>query len=398
MINILWISLCTPYKTIKHAGGQALYHHIVSFTSNSEFNLKVISLCSEAEWEDAKRDIVNAETEMVLDRDDSISKFLNLESRINLWNRFGGYLSNSRYQAMKKVINEETFSPDIVILNWTEMIAFSVLISNKFPTAKIVDIEEDVSFQKRKRRSEKYNKKSLMRFLHYKRYKNSKKRELEWLRMADAVVVYNYKDKNILINNGIREEKVTVLTPQFYNMSTIKHHAINNDIIYWGALSRNENVESVIWFLDNVMPLLSDIDIRFVAVGAKPPEKLLIRESENVIFTGYVENPTNYFSDSLCLVAPIVIGAGIKIKILEGLSAGIPVITNDIGIEGIQAKDGQDFLLCNTPREFSEKIHEIYYDKNLAKEIGNSGQSFIINNYSGNGDVELQEVCKRLVI
>ena len=62
----------------------------------------------------------------------------------------------------------------------------------------------------------------------------------------------------------------------------------------------------------------------------------------------------------MCLVAPLVLGAGIKVKILEALSSGIPVITNDIGIEGIPAQSGCEYIHCIKPEEYAKAIREIY--------------------------------------
>ena len=66
-----------------------------------------------------------------------------------------------------------------------------------------------------------------------------------------------------------------------------------------------------------------------------------------------------YFETSMCMVAPLQLGAGIKIKVLEGLAMGIPVLTNEIGIEGIDAKDGKEYLFCKSPEEYADSIRKI---------------------------------------
>ena len=138
---------------------------------------------------------------------------------------------------------------------------------------------------------------------------------------------------------GMNEEKIQWLVPYYSNMSGCARKSNNRDILFFGAMSRPENYLSAIWFIENVMPLLNDLDVRFVIVGSKPPEELKRFKSDRIVITGFVNDTLPYFESSMCLVAPLVLGAGIKVKILEAMSSGIPVLTNDIGIEGIEIED-----------------------------------------------------------
>ena len=82
-------------------------------------------------------------------------------------------------------------------------------------------------------------------------------------------------------------------------------------------MSRPENYLSAIWFIDNVMPLLKSDNYRFVILGSRPPEELKKRECTKIVITGFVESIVPYFEKSMCMVAPLVLGAGIKVKIIE---------------------------------------------------------------------------------
>ena len=151
------------------------------------------------------------------------------------------------------------------------------------------------------------------------------------------------------------------------------------DILFFGAMSRPENSLSAIWFIENVMPLISDLDIRFVILGSNPTTELKNFQSERIIITGFVESIVPYFESAVCLVAPLVLGAGIKVKILEGLSSGCPVITNQIGIEGIHAKDGIEYVFASEPTEYEKAIREAV--SGGLERIGLSGRQFIQKEY-----------------
>ena len=143
-------------------------------------------------------------------------------------------------------------------------------------------------------------------------------------------------------------------------MTYLKRNSNNRDILFFGAMSRKENYLSAKWFVENVLPRLSDLDIRFVILGGNPPDFIKEYESQRVHITGFVDSIDSYFSDSLCFVAPLLLGAGIKIKVLEALSSGIPVLTNDIGIEGIPAQDGREFYRCLSAEDYEHRIRQIY--------------------------------------
>ena len=126
------------------------------------------------------------------------------------------------------------------------------------------------------------------------------------------------------------------------------------------------------------MPLLSDLDVRFVIVGARPDKSLLTYASDKVEITGFMDKVDPYFERCLCLVAPLVLGAGVKVKILEAMSSGIPVVTNHIGIEGIYAENGKHYIHCEAPEEYAECIHKLVNDY---KKTAPSGRAFIRENY-----------------
>lgn len=133
----------------------------------------------------------------------------------------------------------------------------------------------------------------------------------------------------------------------------------NRDIIFFGAMSRPENYLSAIWFIKNVMPLMDDLDVRFVVVGSNPPEELRRFQSKRVVITGFVKDIIPYFETSMCFVAPLVLGAGIKVKILESLSSGIPVLTNNIGIEGIHAERETVYFHCDDAQDYNTVIRKL---------------------------------------
>ena len=399
MIKVLWFSLCPPYREVKHAGGQALYKHVISFLQHKEIEIKMVSLYKKEEYKYVQILAENYSIELIPDEAGSLF-LLDYESRWNPWNRFGGYLSNSRFYKLRKCINKlskQGYKPDLIILNWTELLALCPSLKQIYPKTKFIAIEEDVSFVKRRRRIENSSNK-IAKLFHYLRYIHCVNKECNWLQQVNIIAVYSDKDKNRLEDMGLVDKKIFAFSPVFSDKTHLKWNRKNNDIIFWGAMSRRENSDSAIWFIENVMPLLETEDCRFVVVGANPPKELMIRESERIKVTGFVENPNKYFEDSMCMVVPLQIGAGIKIKVLEGLSSGIPVISNEIGIEGINVRDRIHYLHAETATEFADAIKKIKCDTKLAQKLSSNAKMMIFNNYNETQSTEQFIMdCKELI-
>lgn len=246
-----------------------------------------------------------------------------------------------------KLLQEKHDLPDVIELEWTNFAYFAKYIKRKYPTVKLIASEHDVSYQayQRKRVSP-------------QTLKRVKRQELDALAQCDLILVQSEKDRNILIQDGL-SNPVLVISPYYHNMGQIKRKSRNCDILFWGAMYRPENYEAALWFIEYVMPLLSDIPVRFVVAGNRPPEQLKKYANERIVITGFVEDEKPLFESSMCFVSPLLTGAGIKVKVIEALSAGIPILTNTIGIEGIPAKDGESYFHCETPEEYANVIYKL---------------------------------------
>ena len=279
-----------------------------------------------------------------------------------------------------KNYKKEGYNPDAVILEWTNTVILAKEIKKIFPDSKFVASEHDVTFVGYERKKEYY--KGLKKLLWKIKYVNEKRIELDSLKMCELVLPHNADNRNVLVNEGIDLNKIMGLVPYYNNMSECNRNSNQKDILFFGAMARMENSLSALWFIDNVLPLLSDIDIRFVVLGSNPTEELKAKESERVHVTGFVDAVEPYFEKSMCLVAPLVLGAGIKVKVLEAMSSGIPVLTNDIGIEGIPAIDGRDYLHCVSPQEYASAIREIHNNTIDVKNLETNAKGMLKEHFS----------------
>lgn len=393
MNRIIWISQFVPFDKVAHAGGQIHNYYIKKLFSNHCYDLNLISFGDNNEIEAAKKDLSDFGIIYDIYAWDAENFFLDLyrrilrrEGMINPKSKYAGATSNYYYFRIKnsKLMKE---NPDIIILQWTQMVLFLPVLKKAYPKCKFIAIEEDVMYLSYYRKIDAANS-WVDKKMKSIQFKQLKKAELSALNLADLVILNNPKDERLINDEGI--VKTWHWTPYFNNMiMNERDEYCSKDIIFYGAMSRRENHESVMWFINNIFNKIDDSEVRFVIVGNKPQKELIDLQSDRIIVTGFVDSVAPYFQNALCCVAPLVMGAGVKIKVIEALSAGVPVLTNDIGIEGIPAENGKEYLYCKSPDDYLKSIKELIENPDISKRISINAKRFIEKNYNFDRDAEL---------
>lgn len=377
-IKILWIASSVPCKEVGHAGGKTFRYYFDKFKECEEFDIRLIGFSDQLERETIETELHDIKHLIIYKEKFNLRKLCNITSSNNPFHKYAGMISN--YYAWRtlecvKSYKSEGYEPNIIILEWTNILLLIDSIREIYPEAHYIASEHDVSFVGAERQVNYYSGiKKVMKNIRFRTLKNT---ELFSLKQCDLIMPHNKHNIELLEKEGIAENKCKWLVPFYLDMRRIQRKSNNRDILFFGAMSRKENYLSAVWFINNVMPLLKEFDVRFVILGENPPNVLSRYESERVHITGFVEDVEPYFSNSMCLVAPLVLGAGIKVKILEAMSAGIPVLTNNIGIEGIPATNGKEYIHCETPFEYKEAIASI--KKNLVNLdlLENNARKFV---------------------
>lgn len=385
MINMLIISSYVPYDTVGHAGGKTHNYYLKKFHNAKDFKVKLITFGSESEKNSIDLDDYKIEYEIDFPgrffKDSRAYQIFNLKREYNIFDKSSGMLPWFKKEfVLEKLIGlkEEGYYPDVIILDWTEMVLMVKEIKKIYPKSKYIASESDVSFLSFRR---KYllEKNIIKRIIKWIKYKNLLNYELQALRNCNLIVTQNFKDKNLLVHNEIDERKIEYISPYYIDMFNNKPEFNSNNIIFFGAMNRPENFECCIWFIENVFNRLSEIDssFKFYIIGGRPVPELLRYSSDNIIITGFIDDVKEYFESAMCMVVPLLLGAGIKVKVLEGMSAGIPILTNDIGIEGIPAIHEESFLYCRKPEDYIRYIMDIKQGKINVHRITNSARKMI---------------------
>lgn len=385
--KILYISMSIPYDNVPHAGGKTFNYYINGFANDIDNEVTMIAKVLPEEEHQIENINPNINTIIVRTPKNKVKKYISyiksLNSKINPLYRYGNVLTKEIFNQIGNELDKlknTGYVPDIVILEWTWMLLFIDQVKKRFPNAKYIASEHDVSFLGAQRQYE--NAKGFKKIYKKLYYNNLYKREILSINKCDYVVTHNAKDKKLLLKNGVEQSKLGVIVPYINLPEQVARKNINKNILFYGAMNRMENEISAEWFIKNVMPEIKDTGAKYVIVGNKPSDELKKYESDNVIITGFVQDIQPYFSRAMCLAAPIQAGAGVKVKILEAMAMGVPVLTNNIGIEGIEVDDGIHYYHCETPEDYNGKIRYIIQNRDEAEKVAQNALKFINDNYN----------------
>lgn len=155
-------------------------------------------------------------------------------------------------------------------------------------------------------------------------------------------------------------------------------------LVFVGALSYLPNADGVRWFVAEVAPLLeaSLPGFRLTIAGKDPPSDVrALARPGRVEVPGYVDDLAGLVRGADACVVPLRIGGGTRLKILDAMALGVPVVATRVGAEGILARDREHLLLADSPAEFAAAVAEACGDRALARTLAENGRRLVVERY-----------------
>jgi len=157
-------------------------------------------------------------------------------------------------------------------------------------------------------------------------------------------------------------------------------HGDAQTLVFLGALDWRPNLEAVRWFLESVWPLVRRAvpAARFHVAGSNPPRRLGgSAGTDGVRFLGRVPDARDFLASGAAMVVPVLSGGGVRVKIIEAMALGVPVVSTRLGATGIAGKDGEELLLADGPDRLAEACVSLLTDRPRALAIGRAGRQAI---------------------
>lgn len=216
--------------------------------------------------------------------------------------------------------------------------------------------------------------------------------EINACRFFDEVGAVSPEDKQLLerISNrdGIHVVANGVDTDYFAFHGDDDRQVFPKALVFTGSLDWLPNEDGLIYFFSQIHPILKRKvpDMRVTIVGRNPGSMLfeIAKEDPSVTITGRVDDVRPYMCQGQVFFVPLRIGGGTRLKILEAMSFGKPVVSTRIGAEGINVTSGKDILLADTPETFTDSIVKLFTDDRLRATIIENARKKVESEYSWN--------------
>ncbi len=152
-----------------------------------------------------------------------------------------------------------------------------------------------------------------------------------------------------------------------------------------GVMFWPPNAEGVLWFAREIWPLIHARypQLIFTVVGKNPPDYLQqLHGTQGIEVLGYVPDVKTILAETAAFIVPLRAGGGMRVKILDTWSWGLPIVSTSIGAEGIEIRHGENILIADEPQAFTESVLRVVADPDLNQRLRTNGRRWVEEKYN----------------
>ncbi|MBM4329738.1 MAG: glycosyltransferase [Deltaproteobacteria bacterium] len=281
------------------------------------------------------------------------------------------------YLDLEAILKERGYQA--VILDFWNLAEYYLPLVRKYSSSSKVIIDSvDIHFLREIREAELKNDEKLKR-----KALQNREREIAIYRKADRVWVVTPDDKKA-IEGFMGNAPIDIIPNVHEKIDQEKTFEETADLLFVGNFNHKPNIDAAQFLCRGIFPAIQKElkDVKLFLVGNNPPESVKALASEHIIVTGYVPDLSPYLSKARISLSPLRYGAGMKGKIGEALSWGLPVVTSSIGAEGMGLVDGRDVLISDEPEQFAAQVARLYRDKEMWNRLSANGKNKVQREWS----------------
>ena len=225
--------------------------------------------------------------------------------------------------------------------------------------------------------------------------------------LLDAALVVCEEDKEELarIAPALKARKAIHVVPNGAELALLDYRGPEVDgrqIIFPGALTYSANYDSAAYFCAEILPLIKARipDAGMIITGSTDGvDTAPFRNVPDVTLTGFLDDPRPAIAGSAVVVVPTRVGGGTRLKILEAMALGTPVVSTSFGAMGLGAKHGTHLLMGDTPGDFAADVCALMKDWELRARITRSARDFVAARYGWESIAQsLNQILESLVM
>ena len=278
---------------------------------------------------------------------------------------------------------------DIVQLEFTELAG----LAGCARPARVVVVEHDIAFRSHRRRALASRKvgepHDAREWLRWHRH------ELESLEQVDQIQTMSEEDGRYLarrLSDGARRVRVVPNGANIVAGPASESARPAGTLLFLGSFPHAPNAQGLRYFVDRIWPLLraAEPGVRLLVCGARPPEWVTALDGHDGIeVAGEVEHLAAVYARSTLMVVPLLSGSGTRLKVLEAMAAGLPVVSTPLGAEGLGLVDGEHLLLADGAKPFADAVLHLLRDPELGRRLAVRSQERVAAEFDWDRIAEL---------
>ena len=207
---------------------------------------------------------------------------------------------------------------------------------------------------------------------------------LQLLDSFQSCTVASDQERQLLVQKFSRPHDAVEVIPNCVQVNEYKNRQSTltpNQLIFSGSFRYRANYEAMLWFVREVYPLiLKQVpDAHLVITGDHAD--LPFPSAPNITLAGYVDDIKSLTASSWVSIAPLLSGGGTRLKILEAMAVGTPVVATSKGAEGLDSTPGEHIFIADLPDAFAEQVVMILKDERLRDRISVNGNLLVKEKY-----------------
>ncbi len=297
------------------------------------------------------------------------------------------------FNAIEAFLQARGSEYDAIILSRLEVAAQWLAPARKWaPQAFVVYDTVDLHFLRAEREAEVLNSATA-----HAQAEAQKKQELRLIRAADRAWVVSPAEQTLLAPL-VPEAKIAVLSNIHEPKPAGRAFGERAGLLFIGSFRHPPNVDAMLWYGREVLPHVRRLlpGVVTTIIGGDLPASVKALVAADVVVTGYIEDIEPYFTATRVSIAPLRYGAGVKGKVNQAMSYGVPVVATPMAAEGMHLTDGRDVLIADEALAFAEAIARVYRDEALWHTLSAAGRANIESHFSRK--VAAQELEKTLAL
>jgi glycosyltransferase involved in cell wall biosynthesis len=220
------------------------------------------------------------------------------------------------------------------------------------------------------------------KFVWHNQYRKMRRYEKEVLSRFTTVVAVSERDRKYFFEHWNIENCRSIPTGVDTDYFNYQPPVDDLQVVFCGSMDSLSNIDGVKFFFEQVWPLVrrEEPNAGMKVVGRNPPSSIVKQMSGGALgweFSGFVDDVRPHVSGAAAFIIPMRVGGGTRIKAFEAMAKGCPVVSTQIGMEGLPVIDGEHFLQADTPTAIANHIVSLLRDDSLRKKLSLSARKLV---------------------